>query len=66
MFYRVLKDGFKNPTNGKTHKKGQIVDIFHTIGEPLTQGKDPALARSVKVDEDTAMAMRLETEKNLK
>ncbi len=66
MFYRVLKDGFKNPTNKNIHKKGQIIDLFHTIGNPLTEGKKPALAKSTKVDEETAIAIKTEIEKELR
>jgi hypothetical protein len=65
MFYRVLKDGFKNPTNNKVHKKGQVIDLFHTIGNPLTEGKKPALAKSKKVDESTVIAIETEIKKEL-
>ena len=63
--YRVLKDGFKNPTNDKLHKAGEIIDLFHTVGDKLTTGKKPQLVRSVKVDPNTALAMKLETQKEL-
>jgi hypothetical protein len=65
-FYRVLKNGFENPTNGKKHKKGEVIDLFHTIGNPLTEGKSPSLARSKKVDKDTAIAIKTEIERELK
>ena len=66
MFYRVLKDGFKNPTNNKVHKKGQVIDLFHTIGNPLTEGKKPALAKSKRWMNRRQLRLKQKLKKNYK
>lgn len=64
MHYRVLK-AFTNPVNGRTHKPGQVVDLFHTVGDPLCEGKNPVITRSVKNPPDVALAKKLENQKDM-
>ena len=65
MFYRILVDNFKHPHTGKPMKKGEIVDLFHTQGDKLTEGENPPLVRTKKVDAKTAMVMQEEIKKEL-
>jgi len=64
MNFRVLKNG-KHPVTKKPIKKGTIIDVWHETGLSLWEGKDPLLARTVKVDSNTALAMKLETDKEI-
>lgn len=65
MFYRILVDNFRHPHSGKPMKKGEIVDLFHANGDKLTEGKNPPLARTKKVDANTAMVLQTEIKKEL-
>jgi len=65
MFYRVIKDGFKHPHSNKPLKKGDVIDLFHLTGNSLTEGKNPPLAHTKKVDKNTAMVMAAEIKKDL-
>lgn len=65
MFYRILVEDFQHPHTGKPMKKGKIIDLFHQDGDKLTKGENPLLARSKKVDANTAMVLETEIKKEL-
>jgi len=62
--YRAIKNG-SHPHSLKQVKKGDVIDLFHTIGDKFTKGKKAWLVRSKKVDPNTALAIQLENEKEI-
>lgn len=56
MKYKVKKDGI-HPITKQPISKGEIVNIFHEIGNKHCEGDDPLLQITKRIDPKTAIAL---------